>query len=99
MKPKKVPLRLCLGCNEMMPKQTLIRVVKSPEGEISLDFTGKKPGRGAYICKNPDCLAKAQKSRRLEKSFSCRVEGDVYEQLQQALAEALQSAGDLPEGR
>ncbi len=79
MKPKKIPMRMCLGCNEMKPKQELLRVVKSPEGEISLDFKGKKNGRGAYICKNSDCFEKARKSRRFEKNFSCRIDDSIYE--------------------
>ena len=79
MKPKKIPMRMCLGCNEMKPKMELILVVKSPEGEISLDFKGKAPGRGAYICRSTDCLSKARKARRLEKSFSCKIEESVYE--------------------
>ena len=79
MKQKKIPLRMCLGCSEMKPKKELIRVVKSPEGEISLDFTGKKAGRGAYICRSSECFEKARKGRRLEKSFSCKIEESVYE--------------------
>lgn len=79
MKPKKTPMRMCLGCNEMKPKKELIRVVKSPEGEISLDFTGKKSGRGAYICRSADCFDKARKGHRFERSFSCRIEESVYE--------------------
>ena len=79
MKPKKIPMRMCLGCNEMKPKMELIRVVKSPEGDISLDFKGKAAGRGAYICRSTECLEKARKARRFEKSFSCRIEESVYE--------------------
>ena len=79
MKPKKIPMRMCLGCGEMKPKKELIRVVRSPEGEISLDFIGKAAGRGAYICRSTECLTKARKARRLEKSFSCRIEESVYE--------------------
>lgn len=78
MKPKKIPMRMCLGCNEMKPKKELIRVVKSPEGEISLDFTGKKSGRGAYICRSGECFEKARKARRFEKSFSCRIDESIY---------------------
>ncbi len=78
MKPKKIPMRMCLGCNDMKPKKELIRVVKSPEGEISLDFTGKKSGRGAYICRNIECFTKARKARRFEKAFSCRIDDDIY---------------------
>lgn len=72
-------MRMCLGCNEMKPKKELMRVVKSPEGEISLDFTGKKNGRGAYVCRSEECFNKARKARRFEKSFSCRIDDDVYE--------------------
>lgn len=79
MKPKKIPMRMCLGCNEMKPKMELIRVVRSPEGDISLDFKGKAAGRGAYICRSTECLEKARKARRFEKSFSCRIEESVYE--------------------
>ncbi|MDE5764136.1 MAG: YlxR family protein [Ruminococcus sp.] len=79
MKSVKVPMRMCLGCNEMKPKRELMRVVKSPEGSVSLDFTGKKNGRGAYICRNEECFTKARKARRFEKSLSCRIEESVYE--------------------
>lgn len=79
MKPKKIPMRMCVGCREMKPKKDLIRVVKSPEGEISLDFTGKKSGRGAYICRSVECFGKARKARCLEKAFSCRIDDSIYE--------------------
>ncbi len=79
MKSLKIPMRMCLGCNEMKPKKELMRVVKSAEGLISLDFTGKKNGRGAYICKSIECFNKARKSHRIEKSFSCRIDDSVYE--------------------
>lgn len=79
MRSAKIPMRMCLGCNEMKPKKELMRVVKSPEGEISLDFTGKKNGRGAYVCRSEECFNKARKARRFEKSFSCRIDDDVYE--------------------
>ena len=79
MKPKKIPMRMCLGCGEMKPKKELIRAVKSPEGDISLDFTGKKSGRGAYICKSRECFEKARKARRFEKSLSCKIDDSVYE--------------------
>ena len=85
MKPKKIPMRMCLGCNEMKSKKELIRVVKSPEGEISLDFTGKKSGRGAYICRSVECFNKSRKGRRLEKAFSCKIDAGVYD----AMAEEL----------
>ena len=86
-KPRKIPQRQCLGCREMKEKKSLIRVVRSPEGEISLDFVGKKPGRGAYVCPNPDCLAKARKSRALERAFSAQIPDQVYEALERQMEE------------
>ena len=85
-------MRMCLGCGEMKPKKGLIRVVKSPEGEISLDFKGKAAGRGAYICRSTDCLEKARKARRFEKSFSCRIEESVYEVMMNELREEPQDS-------
>ena len=82
MKTKKIPMRMCLGCNEMKPKRELVRVVKSKEGEISLDLTGRKSGRGAYICRDIECLKKARKARRFEKSFSCKIEDEVYDSME-----------------
>lgn len=84
---KKIPMRMCLGCNVMKPKKELIRVVRSPEGEISLDTTGKKSGRGAYVCPNAECLRLARKSRKLEKSFSCRISDEVYDNMERELNE------------
>ena len=81
-KPRKIPQRQCLGCREMRNKRDLIRVVRSPEGEISLDFKGKKPGRGAYVCPETACLVKARKSRALERAFSAHVPAEVYDQLE-----------------
>ena len=78
---KKIPLRQCLGCREMKPKRELIRVVRSPEGAISLDFRGKAPGRGAYVCPNPDCLKKAIKSRAIERAFETQIPEEIYAQL------------------
>ena len=80
--PKKIPMRQCLGCREMKAKRELIRVVRYPEGEISLDFRGKKPGRGAYVCPSPACLAKARKSKALERAFSTPIPAEVYEALE-----------------
>ena len=85
MKQKRIPMRMCLGCKEMKPKRELIRVVKNNEGEISLDFTGKKAGRGAYVCKDIACLREARKKRSFERAFSCRIEEPVYQQLEQEL--------------
>lgn len=79
--PKKIPMRQCLGCREMKPKRELIRVVKSPQGEISLDFKGKKPGRGAYLCPREECLKRVRKSKALEHAFSAQVPEEVYEAL------------------
>jgi hypothetical protein len=84
-KTKKIPMRMCLGCGEMKPKRELVRVVKSKEGEISLDLTGKKAGRGAYICREAECLKKARKARRLEKSFSCRISDEIYNSMEEEL--------------
>lgn len=92
MKPRKIPMRMCLGCGEMKPKMELIRVVKSPEGDISLDFKGKAAGRGAYICRSAECLEKARKARRFEKSFSCRIEESVYEVMLSELSEGSQDS-------
>ena len=96
---KKIPLRQCTGCGEMTEKRELIRVVKAPEkkdengnvvsgGEISLDLTGRKPGRGAYVCKNTDCFEKARKARRFDSSLSCKIPEDVYEQMSKELENA-----------
>ena len=84
---KKTPLRMCLGCGEMKPKKELIRAVKSPEGEISIDLTGKKSGRGAYICRSAECFRKARKARRFEKSFSCQISEEVYDSMEKELTE------------
>ncbi len=85
MKTKKIPMRMCLGCSEMKNKREMIRVVKSPEGEVSLDFTGKKSGRGAYICRSSECFEKARKARRFEKSLSCKIDDSVYEGMKNEL--------------
>lgn len=79
---KKIPMRMCLGCNEMKPKKELIRAVKSPEGEISMDLTGKKSGRGAYICRSAECFRLARKARRFEKAFSCQISEEVYDAME-----------------
>ena len=86
--PKKIPLRMCIGCREHKPKKELIRVVKSPEGEVSVDMTGKKPGRGAYICRKEECLRKAQKSRQLERALECSMTQELYDRLAAEIAES-----------
>ena len=85
IRKKKIPLRMCTGCGEMKPKQEMVRVVKSPEGEIFLDLTGKKPGRGAYVCRNVQCLNAARKARRFEKAFSCKIPDEVYDRMEEEL--------------
>lgn len=75
---KKIPTRRCTGCGEHFPKSELIRVVRGPEGDISLDMTGKKSGRGAYICKSISCLKKARQKSRLEASLECAIPDEVY---------------------
>ena len=83
--PKKIPMRQCLGCREMKPKPELLRVVRSPEGEISLDTRGKKPGRGAYICPNSECLRRAVKSRALDRALETKIPDEVMERLAEAM--------------
>ena len=86
VKVKKIPERRCTGCGEHFPKSTLIRVLRTPEGEMVLDTTGKRSGRGAYICKNSSCLKKARKARRLESSLECNIPDEVYDKLEEELA-------------
>lgn len=85
MKVKKIPMRTCLGCGEERPKMELLRVVRSPEGEISLDFTGKKSGRGAYICPKAECFKKARRAKRIEHALSCPIEAAIYDALEAEL--------------
>jgi len=82
---KKIPMRMCTGCGEMKPKKELIRVVRTPEGEFLLDTTGKKSGRGAYLCHDVACFLSCRKSKRLEKSFGCRIPDEVYDRLESEL--------------
>lgn len=88
MKTKKVPLRMCTGCGEMFDKRTLVRVVKSPEGEVSLDLTGKKSGRGAYVCRNLECLKKARKKKAFERAFSMQISDEVYNAMEEEMTNA-----------
>lgn len=90
MQTRKYPSRMCVGCGEMFPKRELIRVVKQPDGVIVLDSTGKRNGRGAYICKKLECLKAARKSRRLEKSFACRIEDAIYAELEAQMTACVQ---------
>ena len=82
---KKIPERRCVGCGNPFPKKDLIRVVKTPDGSIELDFTGKKSGRGAYVCRNIDCLIKARKAKRLERSLNTSIPEDVSAALEAEL--------------
>ena len=96
MKTKKVPMRKCSGCMNMFPKKELVRVEKSPDkkdengnvlekGSVSLDLTSKKPGRGAYVCKNKECLKKARKAKRIERSLETEIPSEVYDQMEREL--------------
>lgn len=85
-KVKKIPQRQCTGCGESKPKRELIRVVRSPEGEISIDFTGKKAGRGAYLCPSDKCLKKALKTKKLSRSLECEIPEDIYGALAEEIA-------------
>ena len=92
MKPKKIPMRMCVGCREMKEKKTLIRVVRSPEGEVTLDPTGKKSGRGAYVCRDGDCLTRALKQRQLDRQLQAEVGPEVSAALREALEEIRRQA-------
>ena len=91
--PKKIPMRQCLGCREMKPKRELLRVVRSPEGEVSLDTRGKKPGRGAYVCPNADCLKKAIKTRALSRALETEIPEEVMQRLAAELEEGKDGQG------
>ena len=82
---RKIPLRKCTGCGEMKGKLELVRVVRSPEGELSMDLTGRKAGRGAYVCRSIDCLRAARKAKRLERSFACAIPPEIYDRLEEEL--------------
>ncbi|GAA0122092.1 MAG: YlxR family protein [Clostridium argentinense] len=85
MKVKKIPQRMCTGCMEMKPKKELIRVVRNKDGEVSIDNTGKKPGRGAYICKDIECLEKSIKAKRLERNLEVKISDDILERLKEEM--------------
>ncbi len=88
MKPRKTPMRMCVGCREMKPKKELCRVVRNKEGQVSLDPIGKAPGRGAYVCKDIACLKKAQKTKALERALEQSIAQEVYDQLEKGLEQA-----------
>lgn len=85
---KKIPMRQCVGCREMKPKKELVRVVRSPEGVITLDLKGKSPGRGAYVCREETCLMRAVKSKALERAFSTAIPQEVYDRLMEEMEAA-----------
>lgn len=87
MPQRKIPVRRCCGCGEGKPKKELVRIVRSPEGEVSLDATGKKAGRGAYLCPNAACLAKARKKKSLERALAVAIPPEVYEAMEASLAD------------
>ena len=89
LQPKKIPMRQCIGCRAQKPKKELIRVVRSPEGEISLDFKGKANGRGAYLCPDPACLKKAVKARALSRALDCEIPQQVYDALGEQMEKGL----------
>lgn len=84
-KERKIPMRMCLCCREMMPKKELCRVVLNKDGEINVDPTGKAPGRGAYLCRRPECGEKLFKTRALDRGFGRAVPQEIYERLQKEL--------------
>ena len=93
MQQRKIPLWRCTGCNEQKPKKELVRVVRSPQGEIALDRVGKMPGRGAYLCPSAQCLAKARKAKRLERALDAQIPPEVYERIEQEI-EGAQSGNE-----
>ena len=84
---KHIPERQCCGCGQMFPKKELVRVVRAADGRVSLDLTGKKSGRGAYICRNLECCRKARKTRRIERTLSVEIPAEVYDKMEQELAD------------
>ena len=84
-KPRKIPQRMCVGCREKRDKKDLLRVVRTPEGQLVLDATGKKSGRGAYVCHDVECLKKARKSKALERAFSTAIPPEVYDAMEAEL--------------
>lgn len=85
MKAKKIPQRMCTGCMEMKPKKELIRIVRNKENEVSLDLTGKKPGRGAYLCRNIQCFEKSFKTKRLERNLETKIDEEIYNKLKEEI--------------
>lgn len=90
---RKAPMRQCLGCNEHKPKREMIRVVRTPDGAVELDFVGKKSGRGAYICPKRSCFAKARKSKRIENILEVKLPEEIYDRMEQSISEAEEQNG------
>ena len=84
-RPQKTTQRMCVGCREMKEKKTLIRIVRTPQGTVEMDLTGKKSGRGAYVCRRLACLQSARKAKRLERAFACAIPDDVYDAMEKEL--------------
>lgn len=87
-KVRKIPMRQCIGCNTHRPKREMIRVVRDPEGNIALDFVGKMSGRGAYICPDKACFAKARKSKRIENALECSIPEEIYDEMQSSIEQS-----------
>ncbi len=88
MQSKKIPVRMCTGCKEHLPKRELVRVVRTPEGEVVLDTGGKRSGRGAYVCPKLSCLQKARKSRAIERVLACPIPEDVYDRMEKEMVQS-----------
>lgn len=97
LKPRKIPMRMCVGCREMKPKKELIRAVRSPEGEVTLDANGKKPGRGAYVCFNAACLKRALKQGQLDRQLECKLSPETNEELTRMMEELLANPPEVIE--
>ena len=91
VKPRKIPMRMCVGCREMRPKMSLLRVVKPLEGDARIDRTGKAAGRGAYVCNSIECLKKAQKTRALDRALEVKIDDAVFSQLESQIAGEVQA--------
>ena len=96
VKPRKIPMRMCVGCREMKPKVQLLRVVRPQEGEVHIDRTGRDPGRGAYLCRHIDCLRRARKSRALERALEAQIDEAVFAQLEAQIQALEAEAGEQP---
>ena len=95
-KPRKIPMRMCVGCREMKPKKELIRAVRSPEGAVSLDATGKKPGRGAYVCFNAECLRRALKQKQLDRALEAHLDDAAILELTDTMQRLLAAKEEQP---